>query len=81
VYEHHGNGEHPQSLERRRQVFVWTSLAVLIAFGGVLGVLRLLLGLLHGSPAQFVVYQVGLLAVNLLAGVLVVARLRALRRR
>jgi hypothetical protein len=30
VYEHRGNGEHPQSLERRRQLLVWRSLAVLI---------------------------------------------------
>jgi fluoride ion exporter CrcB/FEX len=81
VYEHHGNGEHPQSLERRRQLLVWRSLAVLVVFGAVLGAIRLLLGLLHGSPAQFVAYQVGLLAVNLLAGLLVVVRLRALRRR
>jgi hypothetical protein len=81
VYEHHGNGEHPESLERRRQVLVWRSLAVLVVFGAVLGVLRLVLGLLNGSPAQFVRYQVGLLAVNLLAGVFVAARLRALRRR
>ena len=81
MYEHHGNGEHPQSLERRRQVLVWRSLAVLIVFGAVLGAIRLLLGLRNGSPGGFVVYQVGLLVVNLLAGVLVVARLRALRRR
>jgi hypothetical protein len=31
MYEHRGNGEHPQSLERRRQLLVWRSLAVLIA--------------------------------------------------
>jgi hypothetical protein len=68
-------------MERRRQVLVWRSLAVLVVFGAVLGALRLLLGLLHDSPAQFVRYQAGLLAVNLLAGVLVAARLRALRRR
>jgi fluoride ion exporter CrcB/FEX len=81
VHEHHGNGEHPQSLERRRQVLVWRSLAVLVVFGAVLGVLRLVLGLLQGQPAQFVRYQVGLLAVNLLAGLFVAVRLRALRRR
>jgi hypothetical protein len=81
VYEHHGNGEHPQSLERRRQMLVWRSLAVLIAFGALLGLLRLLLGLLEGAPARFVAYQVGLLALNGLAGLLVVARLGSLRRR
>ena len=81
VYEHHGNGEHPQSLERRRQVLVWRSLALLVVFGAVLGALRLLLGLLRGSSAQFVAYQVGLLTLNALAGLLVFARLRALRRR
>jgi hypothetical protein len=81
VQEHHGNGEHPQSLERRRQVLVWRSLAVLILFGGMLGVLRLLVNLLEGAPGQSVAYQVSLLALNGLAAVLVVARLRALRRR
>jgi hypothetical protein len=34
VYEHRGNGEHPVSLERRRQVLLWRSLAVLIVVGG-----------------------------------------------
>jgi hypothetical protein len=81
VQEHRGNGEHPQSLERRRQVLVWRSLAVLILFGGVLGVLRLLVNLLQGAPGESVAYQVFLLALNGLAGVLVVARLRSLRRR
>jgi hypothetical protein len=81
VQEHRGNGEHPQSLERRRQVLVWRSLAVLILFGGVLGVLRLLVNLLEGAPGQSVAYQVSLLALNGLAAVLVVARLRSLRRR
>ena len=81
VQEHRGNGEHPQSLERRRQVLVWRSLGVLIVFGGVLGVLRLLVDLLEGAPGRSVAYQVFLLALNGLAGVLVVARLRALRRR
>lgn len=81
MYEHHGNGEHPQSLERRRQLLVWRSLAVLIVFGAVLGGLRLLLGLLEGSSGRFVAYQMGLLALNGLAGLLVAARLRSLRRR
>jgi len=30
VQEHHGNGEHPESLERRRQVLVWRSLGALV---------------------------------------------------
>jgi hypothetical protein len=54
VQEHHGNGEHPESLERRRQVLVWRSLAVLIIVGGVLGVLRLVVNLLRGAPGQSV---------------------------
>jgi hypothetical protein len=81
VYEHRGNGEHPQSLERRRQLLVWRSLAVLILFGGGLGLLRLVLALVAGAPAQSVVYQLGLLALNGLLGLLVLARLRSLRRR
>jgi hypothetical protein len=81
VYEHRGNGEHPQSLERRRQLLVWRWLGVLIVFGAVVGALRLVLGLLEGQSGRFVAYQVGLLALNLLAGVLVVVRLRSLRRR
>ena len=39
VYEHGGNGEHPVSLERRRQVLLWRWLAVLIVVGGALGLL------------------------------------------
>jgi hypothetical protein len=81
VQEHHGNGEHPESLERRRQVMVWRSLAVLIIVGGVLGVLRLVVNLLEGAPAQSVVYQVVLLTLNGLAFLLVITRLRSLRRR
>jgi hypothetical protein len=81
MYEHRGNGEHPQSLERRRQLLVWRSLAVLILFGGGLGLLRLVLELVTGAPAQTVVYQLGLLAVNGLLGLLVLFRLRSLRRR
>jgi hypothetical protein len=81
VHEHRGNGEHPQSLEHRRQVLLWRSLAVLIVFGGVLGLLRLVLGLLGDAPTQSVVYQVVLLVLNGLLGLLVVARLRSLRRR
>jgi uncharacterized YccA/Bax inhibitor family protein len=81
VHEHHGNGEHPQSLERRRQVLVWRSLAVLVLFGAALGLLRLVLGLLGDAPAGSLVYQVVLLTINALLGLVVVARLRSLRRR
>jgi hypothetical protein len=81
VQEHHGNGEHPESLERRRQVLVWRSLAVLIIVGGVLGVLRLVVNLWEGAPAQSVAYQVVLPALNGLALLLVITRLRSLRRR
>jgi hypothetical protein len=81
VYEHRGNGEHPESLERRRQVLLWRSLAVLIVVGGALGLLRLVFLLLEDAPAQTVVYQVVLLTLNGVVGLLVVVRLRALRRR
>ena len=81
MYEHRGNGEHPESLERRRQVLLWRSLAVLIVVGGALGLLRLVFLLLEDAPAQTVVYQVALLTLNVLVGLLVVARLRSLRRR
>jgi len=81
VFEHHGNGEAPESLERRRQVLLWRSLAVLIVVGGVLGLLRLLFLLLEDAPVQSVVYQVVLLTLNVLVGLLVLARLRSLRRR
>ena len=81
MFEHRGNGEHPESLERRRQVLLWRSLAVLIVVGGVLGLLRLVVLLLEGAPVQSVVYQVVVLTLNMLVGLLVVARLRSLRRR
>jgi hypothetical protein len=81
MYEHRGNGEHPESLERRRQVLLWRSLAVLIAVGGVLGLLRLVFLLLEDAPVQSVVYQVVLLTLNVLVGLVVLARLRSLRRR
>ena len=81
MYEHRGNGEHPESLERRRQVLLWRSLAVLIVVGGALGLLRLVFLLLEDAPAQTVVYQVVLLTLNVLVGLVVVARLRSLRRR
>jgi uncharacterized membrane protein YqjE len=81
VFEHRGNGEHPESLERRRQVLLWRSLAVLIVVGGVLGLLRLVVLLLEDAPVQSVVYQVVLLTLNVLVGLFVLARLRSLRRR
>jgi uncharacterized membrane protein YqjE len=81
VFEHPGNGEHPESLERRRQVLLWRSLAVLIVVGGVLGLLRLVVLLLEDAPVQSVVYQVVLLTLNVLVGLFVLARLRSLRRR
>jgi hypothetical protein len=81
VQEHHGNGEHPQSLERRRQVLLWRTLGFLVVFGATTGLLRLALGLRDHAPARFVTYQLVLLALNALVGVLVVVRLRALRRR
>lgn len=81
MFEHRGNGEHPESLERRRQVLLWRSLAVLIVVGGALGLLRLVVLLLEGAPVQSVVYQVVVLTLNVLVGLLVVARLRSLRRR
>jgi len=81
MYEHRGNGEAPESLERRRQVLLWRSLAVLIAVGGVLGLLRLVFLLLEDAPVQSVVYQVVLLTLHVLVGLFVLARLRSLRRR
>ena len=62
-------------------MLLWRSLAVLIVVGGALGVLRLVFLLLEDAPAQTVVYQVVLLTLNVLVGLLVVARLRSLRRR
>jgi hypothetical protein len=81
VHEHRGNGEHPQSLERRRQLLVWGSLATLIAVGEMLGLVRLALEWVGGAASRSLVYQAVVLAVNGLLGLLVLARLRALRRR
>ena len=81
MQEHHGNGEHPQSLERRRQVLLWRTLGFLVVFGATTGLLRLALGLRDHAPARFVAYQLVLLTLNALVGVLVVVRLRTLRRR
>jgi hypothetical protein len=60
---------------------VWRSLAVLIVVGGLLGLVRLVRDLVAGTTPGSLVYQVVLLTVNALLLVLVVARLRALRRR
>jgi mRNA interferase MazF len=60
---------------------LWRSLAVLIVVGGVLGLLRLVFLLLEDAPVQSVVYQVVLLTLNVLVGLVVLARLRSLRRR
>ena len=81
MLEHRGNGEHPELLERRRQLLVWRSLAVLIVVGGGLGLVRLVRDLLAGTTPGSLIYQVGLLTVNALLLVVVVARLRSLRRR
>jgi hypothetical protein len=81
VQEHHGNGEHPESLERRRQVLVWRSLAALVVAGAAVGMLRLVVDLLGDAPARSLVYQVVLLVVNGLVGLLAITRLRSLRRR
>ena len=81
MQEHHGNGEHPESLERRRQILVWRSLGALVLIGGATGVLRLVVDLLGDAPVRSLVYQLVLLALNALVGVFVLARLRSLRRR
>jgi hypothetical protein len=81
VQEHHGNGEHPESLERRRQVLVWRSLGALVVIGLATGLLRLVVDLLGDAPLRSLVYQLVLLTLNALVGVFVVARLRSLRRR
>jgi hypothetical protein len=81
VQEHHGNGEHPESLERRRQVLVWRSLGALVVVGLATGLLRLVVDLLGDAPVRSLVYQLVLLALNVLVGVFVLARLRLLRRR
>jgi uncharacterized membrane protein len=81
MVEHRGNGEHPELLERRRQLLLWRSLTVLIVVGGALGVVRLVRDLLAGTTPGSLIYQVILLTVNALLLVLAVRRLRALRRR
>ena len=81
MQEHHGNGEHPESLERRRQVLVWWSLAALVVAGAAVGLVRLVVDLLGDAPVRSLAYQVVLLALNALVGAVVLARLRSLRRR
>jgi hypothetical protein len=81
MFEHRGNGEHPQSLERRRQLLVWRSLAALIAFGETIGLVRLVRDLFAGEPSRVLRYQVVVLALNGLFGLLALARIRSLRRR
>ena len=55
-------------------MLLWRSLAVLIVVGGVLGLLRLVFLLLEDAPVQSVVYQVVLLTLNVLVGLVVLAR-------
>ena len=81
MQEHHGNGEHPESLERRRQVLVWRSLGALVIVAAATGLLRLVVDLLGDAPVRSLAYQVVLLALNALVGAVVLARLRSLRRR
>ena len=81
MVEHHGNGEHPELQERRRQLRLWGSLLVLSVFGGLLGLVRLVRDLLDDAPPGSIAYQLVLLAVTGLFGLLVWWRLRSLRRR
>jgi hypothetical protein len=81
VIEHHGNGEHPELQERRRQLLMWRSLAVLIVVGALLGLVRLVRDLLADVPLRSLVYQVVLLLVSGVLMVFVVIRLRSLRQR
>ena len=81
MQEHHGNGEHPESLERRRQVLVWRSLAALVVAGAAVGLVRLVVDLLGDAPGRSLAYQMVLLILNGLVGLLAITRLRALRRR
>jgi len=81
VQEHHGNGEHPESLERRRQVLVWRSLVALVVVAAAVGLVRLVVDLLGDAPGRSLAYQAVLLVMDGLVGLLAVARLRSLRRR
>ena len=81
MHEHRGNGEHPESLERRRQLLVWGSLAVLIGFGEALGLIRLVLEWFweHRPPPSPTRRSCS--PMNGLLGLLVLLRVRSLRRR
>jgi hypothetical protein len=81
MFEHRGNGEHPHLQQRRRQLLLWRSLAMLTVLVEVLGLARLLRGVLVGSSPQSVAYQAVWLTLNGLLGVLVFARVRFLQRR
>jgi hypothetical protein len=81
MIEHHGNGEHPELQERRRQLLMWRSLAVFIVVGALLGMVRLVRDLLADVPLRSLVYQVVLLVVSGLLMILVVKRIRSLRQR
>ena len=81
MQEHRGNGEHPESLERRRQLLVWRGLLTLIAFGEVIGLIRLARDWRADEPSRVLLYQVVVLILNGLFGVLALTRVRALRRR
>ena len=81
MHEHRGNGEHPESLERRRQLLVWGSLAVLIGFGERVRPDQAGARVVLGAPASSLAYQAIVLAVNGLLGLLVLLRVRSLRRR
>ena len=80
MFEHRGNGEHPHFQERRRQLLLWRSLALLIVVLEVLGLARLLREVLVGSLPGSVAFQTVLLVLNTLLGVLVLARVRFLKR-
>ncbi|HEX6674529.1 MAG TPA: hypothetical protein VF486_05830 [Actinomycetes bacterium] len=81
MFEHRGNGEHPESLERRRQLLVWRGLLTLIAFGEVVGLVRLTRDVFAGEPSRVLLYQVVVLVLNGLFGLLAITRVRSLRRR
>jgi hypothetical protein len=81
MFEHRGNGEHPESLERRRQLLMWRGLLTLIVFGEVIGLIRLARDLFAGEPSRVLRYQVVVLVLNGLFGVLALTRIRSLRRR
>jgi hypothetical protein len=81
MLEHRGNGEHPEAQARRRRLLLLSSLVVLSAIGELLGLVRLAGDLLLGAPRGAIVYQLVLLLVNAVFGLLVLLRIRALLRR